>query len=90
MKKKVRSKYLDCARKMPKSYHTFPGRDFNVKKSEVLCWISKQPQLLLFVFDKIRNNEIIYDSDTGAWKGVDCEDLCPHGDNWDDCPVCRH
>lgn len=70
--KKPQDKRLLVAGNMPPLYHTFPGEKFDIKKSEVLKWISKRPGLLLYVFDKlIQSGQIEYDSKSKKWKGVD-------------------
>lgn len=65
---------------MPKLYHTLPGHDFDVNKSEVLNWLIQQPEVLSFLFSRIpkakdyKNPAMKYDAGTGLWCGVDFEE----------------
>lgn len=77
---KKRSKYLDVAKKMPPLYHTVPGEDFEISKSEVAQWLVSQPEILLYVVNRIKGSSgqtpyITYNQSTGKWQGVDY-----HGD----------
>ena len=72
-KKKKRSKSLEVARKMPPLYHTLPGEQFDLKKSEVVKWISEQPQLQAWVLDQLKSAGYVeYDPETGLWSGIEC------------------
>ena len=71
-KKKKYSVNLDAGKNMPPLYHTFPGQEFDYKKSEVLNWIAQQPEMLNFVRDQLNSaGYIVYNPDTGQWCGVD-------------------
>lgn len=75
MKKK--SKLLEVAKKMPPLYHTLPGEDFDIHKSEVVKWLISQPEILEYVYHRVKvcggvsGAFIKYDPETGKWKGVD-------------------
>ena len=90
-KNNSKDKRLLVAQNMPPLYRTQPGEDYSYRNDEVFEWISKRYGLINYIFDKlVASGLICYDSRTGKWQGSDCEDLCPHGDYWDDCPDCRH
>lgn len=66
------SKKLNIARKLPPSYHTLPGENSDIKKSEVINWLIDQPDILNFLWDNIKQSgNVEYDSETGIWAGVD-------------------
>ena len=72
MAKTRKSKLLETAKQMPPLYHTIPGQDFDMSKSEVVKWLLEQPEIQNYVWNNIKNSgSVIYDSDTGKWKGVD-------------------
>lgn len=72
---KKRSKFLSIARIMPPCYHTLPGKDFDIKKSEVMKWLISQPEILNYLWNNIKNSgDVIYDPKTGLWQGVDNDD----------------
>lgn len=72
---KKRSKLLGIARIMPPRYHTLPGKDFDIKKSEVVKWLISQPEILNFLWNHIKSSgDVIYDPQTGLWQGVDNDD----------------
>lgn len=71
---KRRSKKLDVARNLPPLYHKMPGQDFAPRKSEVIQWLIQRPSILEFLWDNIKQSgDIVYDSETGKWQGVDYE-----------------
>lgn len=73
--KKRRSKLLEVARKLPPSYHTIPGQEFDVNKSEVINWLIEQPEILNYLWNNIKQSSyVFYDSETGTWTGIDWED----------------
>ena len=74
-KKKRYSVSLDIGKQMPPLYHTLPGKDFLYSNSEVLKWIANQPVLLNWVKDQLKTaGYIVYNSETGQWKGADYDD----------------
>lgn len=68
---KKRSKKLMFARTMPPLYHTQPGKEYNWQNSDVLKWLAARLALVEFIFETIKNKEIIYNSGTGKWQGID-------------------
>lgn len=73
--KKIRSKKLLVARKMPPLYHTIPGKNFDIAQSEVVKWLIAQPDILNYIWDNIKNSgDVFYDTDTGKWCGIDHEE----------------
>ncbi|MCR8978710.1 hypothetical protein [Brevibacillus laterosporus] len=86
-----RSKKLKVGRKLPPGYHKLPGEEYDIRKSEVVQWLIQQPSIQEFVWDQFKQSgDVSYDQTTGKWRGVDYDKLCPHRDEWDDCPDCRH
>lgn len=69
------SKLLDVAKKMPPLYHTLPGEEFDIEKSEIAKWLIQQPEILQYIFNRINGSAYIrYNSETGKWEGVDYYD----------------
>lgn len=71
---KIPNRFL-IAKKMPPLKHN-PSGEFDPRKSEVVQWLIEQPEILNYLFDAIRGNgrresPIIYNPETGEWKGVD-------------------
>lgn len=74
-KKRKKSKLLDIGKNMPRLYHTLPNEEFDYDKSQVLKWISNQPDFLRYIFNKLSNiGYVEYDKVTGTWKGIDVHD----------------
>lgn len=72
MRKKIKSKKLEVGKSMPPLYHKRPGKDYAAEKSEVLQWISEQPDLLEWTFAQLKGAGYVeYDSETGIWSGVE-------------------
>ena len=73
MPKQKVSKLLDVVKKMPPLYHTLPGEEFDLSKSEVVQWLIRQPDILSYIANRITGigKLIVYDRETGKWKGVD-------------------
>lgn len=66
-----KSKFFEVGKEMPLLYHTFPDEEYDPTQSQVLRWISEQPELLEWIFEQLRSTGyIVYDSDWGAWHGV--------------------
>lgn len=69
-----RSEKLKPGRYMPPLFHKLPGEDYDVKKSEAVKWLIKNPTILEYVWNKFKQSkDIIYDPSTGKWQGVDWE-----------------
>lgn len=74
-KKGKKPKLLEVGKSMPRLYHKIPNEDFDYDKSQVLKWISNQPELLNYLKYKLYNlGYIEYDKTTGTWKGIDVHD----------------
>mgnify|MGYP004502071725 CR=1 FL=1 len=70
--KKVRSKKLEVGKCMPPLYHKLPNKEYSVENSEVLQWISKQPDLLEWTFAQLKSAGYVeYNSETGVWSGIE-------------------
>lgn len=71
MYKNIDYKFLDCARKMPALYNTLPGEQYDIKKSEVISWLVKQPEIQRKIFEMAKAQRVIeYDKDLKKWKGI--------------------
>ena len=57
-----KSKLLEVGKEMPLLYHRFPDEEYDPTQSQVLEWISKQPELM--------EGYIIYDPQWQSWRGV--------------------
>lgn len=68
-KKKINVR-LSVARKMPPLYHSLPGENFDIFKSEVIKWLVSQPEILQYLFDKAKEY-CEYDPVTEKWRGKD-------------------
>lgn len=70
--KKCRSKKLMVARQMPPLYHSIPGQNFDITRSQVIQWLTAQPEIMNYIWDNIKNSDdVFYDADTGKWCGAD-------------------
>lgn len=73
--KKSKSKKLGIARNLPPLYHKLPGQDYSPKKSEAIQWLIQRPSILEFIWDHVKQSgDVVYDSDTRKWQGIDYED----------------
>ncbi|MFU2203611.1 hypothetical protein ACM0QA_02385 [Streptococcus pluranimalium] len=73
-KQKRWSKKLLVGKTMPPLYHTLPGRDFEHEKSQVLKWLARDLVIQDWVMEQLKSaGYIIYNPETGQWKGVDYE-----------------
>lgn len=68
-KKKNFDKRFNTFRTMPPLAHHDPG-EFTPEKSEVLKWISEQPELLNYLMETAKRRGLIVYHD-GAWIGID-------------------
>lgn len=60
------------AKKMPPLYHKLPGQEYDDQKSRVFWWLTKQPEVLNYVWNKlVQSGAVKYDANTGKWQGVD-------------------
>lgn len=67
----MKTKKLDSAKNMPPLFHKLPGQEFDMKKSEVIKWLIQQPDILQYIFDKLKDEHLIYDPISGKWRGAD-------------------
>ena len=75
MRAKMDYRFLECAKKMPPCFHSEPGRQFDISKSEVAAWLASQPDIMQKIFDMAQNKKVIkYDPETKKWKGADYHD----------------
>jgi hypothetical protein len=71
------SSKLECIRKMPALKHRYPGKPFDITKSEVVHWLINQPSVLNYLIDLVSGKDkrkeqlIIYNSDACTWQGID-------------------
>lgn len=71
---KGRQAIVDVAKKMPPLYHKLPDEEYDLRKSRVLWWLIKQPEVLEDVWNLVKQSGAIkYNSDTGKWQGVNFE-----------------
>ena len=69
---KRKNQLLSIARKMPPLFHSLPEEPFDILKSRVLWWLVKQPDVLNFIWNRVKQSgDVVYDPDTGKWVGVD-------------------
>lgn len=69
---KAKQDIVDAAKTMPPLYHKFPDKDYDIRKSRTLWWLVKQPSVLKYIWDIVKQSgAIFYDSKTGKWQGVD-------------------
>lgn len=73
--KPTETKAFKAAAKMPagKRHHA-DGEDYRIKSSEVVEWLVQQPEILQAMFDYYRDRRhpaILFDHETGTWKGRD-------------------
>ena len=79
MAKKKHDKRLEVALRMPSLRHK-AERDgtFDIRESEAARWLCAQPEIMQWVFDKVRTSTsglgfIVYDETTGRWRGREYE-----------------
>lgn len=72
MRKQKRSQLLNVVRKMPPLFHTIPGQAFDILQSQVLLWLIKQPDILNYIWNNIKQSgDVFYDLESGKWQGTD-------------------
>ena len=56
---------------MPPLFHTLPGEEFDIQRSEVVRWLLRQPEIQRWIFDIVRGRRLIqFDPENGTWSGV--------------------
>ena len=74
---KARKDVVNVAKKMPPLFHKLPNEDFDYRKSRTLWWLVKQPQVLKYILDMVKQSgALVYDDKSHKWHGVDfkCEE----------------
>lgn len=73
--RKSNDKRLAVAKNMPPLKRTHPGETYSTESDKVLQWLTQQPTLLMFLFDKLAASGCIkYNPNTKEWVGVDYAD----------------
>jgi hypothetical protein len=73
---KARQAIIEAAKKMPPLFHKIPDEDFDYRKARTLWWLVKQPEVLKYVWDIVKQSDaVIYDGTTRKWHGVDFEEV---------------
>jgi hypothetical protein len=63
---------MEAAARMPPLTHWPSGQCFDIMRSEVAAWLSRQPALRQEIFNLCRRNgAITYDLETRQWRGVE-------------------
>lgn len=64
---------VDKAKTMPPLFHKLPDSKFDIRKSRVVWWLIKQPEVLNYIWNDIvqPSGAVVYDRESGKWKGVD-------------------
>lgn len=69
---KSKQAIIDIAKKMPPLFHKLPDEDFDYRKARTLWWLTKQPEVLKYIWDMVKQSGALeYDSATHKWHGVD-------------------
>ena len=57
---------------MPRLKHYVPGEAFDFQKSELVQWLMNNENAFDLVFSALQSSgPIVFDSETGEWKGCD-------------------
>ncbi len=65
------SNIFQVAKKMPPLYHKLPGKEFDVFKSQVIWWLTRQPEMLEYIWNKLKQSGAVrYDPQSGKWQGI--------------------
>lgn len=71
---KAKQDIVDAAKRMPPLYHRLPNEEFDYRKSRTLWWLTKQPEVLKYIWDIVKQSGAVeYDSTVGKWQGIDFE-----------------
>lgn len=46
------------------------GPSFNIKQSDVVKWLIDQPEILKRVFTYYSDHAMVFNKETGLWKGI--------------------
>lgn len=73
-REKGKQRIVDAAKRMPPLYHKIPDEKFSLYKARTLWWIVKQPEVLEFLWDLVKQSKaIVYNPSTGKWQGIEFE-----------------
>jgi hypothetical protein len=62
---------LEVVRSMPVMQHQIDSQEFDWLQSPLMAWVTAQPEVRAYLFDKIRGSGLIeFDAVTRTWKGV--------------------
>ena len=71
---KSRQNIVDAAKRMPPLYHKLPNEDFDFRKARTLWWLIKQPEVLKYIWDIVKQSgALVYDDKTHKWHGINFE-----------------
>lgn len=84
MAKGEASKYLECLKYMPELPHSKSEAErFDITDSEVVKWLTKQPEILQYLFIRARNSgNIVYNQETHKWSGKNQALISQDKRNW--------
>lgn len=74
---KARQDVVNAAKRMPPLFRKLPNEDFDYRKSRTLWWLVKQPEVLKYIWDMVKQSgALVYDDKSHKWHGVDfkCEE----------------
>ena len=66
----MKTSKLDIVRTMPPLHHTIPGEPFRMEDSEVVKWLLRQPDVMVYLFEKAKPL-MVYDKVTNTWRGAE-------------------
>lgn len=67
----ISSRLASSVRKMPPLFHSLPGEEFDISRSEVVRWLVCQPEVQRWLFDTVRGRKLIeFDAENGTWTGL--------------------
>lgn len=66
------SKLYKIVKRMPPLYHKLPDEEYDIRKSRVIWWLTKQPETLEYIWGRIKQSGAVqYNPETRKWQGVD-------------------
>lgn len=61
---------------MPTGQKHKPYEKFDISDSEIVAWLTAQPTIQQYLFDKFRfSGAIIFDTETETWRGRDVKSV---------------
>lgn len=70
------SKAFQAASLMPRGMSHNPDKTqpFDIYRSEAVCWIVKQPEILSYLWSKIQSTgAVTFDPTTQTWSGINAD-----------------